>query len=129
MSLEITLLVWSAVLAGGYIGVQSVLYWMDYGGSHGAGPRDNDRAPGLWAGRGERALRNFCETYPVFVALAVVVGFGGRADGLTQWGSQLYFWARWVYLPLYIFGVPYMRSLVWLVSALGLALMFFGVAF
>jgi uncharacterized MAPEG superfamily protein len=48
---------------------------------------------------------------------------------LTQVGAHLYFWARWAYLPLYILAVPQIRSLVWLISAIGLMLMFFGVAF
>ena len=51
------------------------------------------------------------------------------ADALTAWGMQLYFWSRWVYLPLYVFGVKQIRSLVWLVSALGLTLMFAAVLF
>jgi uncharacterized MAPEG superfamily protein len=129
VSVELTLLVWSAVLVGAYLGFQSIAYRFDYGIAHGAGPRDNERPPGKWAGRGERALRNLLETYAVFVMLALVTEITGRSDGLTQWGAQLYFWARWVYLPLYVFGVPYVRSYVWLVSGLGLALMFFGVAF
>ena len=65
----------------------------------------------------------------MFVALAVATELSGRSDGLTQWGAQLYFWARWAYLPLYLAGVQYLRSLVWLVAAAGLMLMFFGVAF
>uniref|UniRef100_UPI0038995BBE MAPEG family protein n=1 Tax=Devosia algicola TaxID=3026418 RepID=UPI0038995BBE len=51
----------------------------------------------------------------------------GRAGPLSLWGGQLYFWARWVYLPSYLIGVPYVRSACWLVSALGLVLMFFSV--
>jgi uncharacterized MAPEG superfamily protein len=129
MPIELTLLIWSALLAAAHIGVQGMLYQLDYGIPQGAGPRDSERAPGKWAGRARRALGNFLETYGVFIALSVATQFTGRSDGLTQSGSQLYFWARWVYLPLYLSGVPYLRSIVWLVSALGLALMFFGVAF
>jgi uncharacterized MAPEG superfamily protein len=36
---------------------------------------------------------------------------------------QLYFWARLIYLPLYAAGVPYVRSLVWLVSLLGIVML------
>ena len=35
--------------------------------------------------------------------------------------------ARVLYLPLYVFGVPYLRSLVWTVVGLGLGLLFLGV--
>ena len=41
---------------------------------------------------------------------------------MTLWGTALYFWARVVYVPLYAFGVPYVRGLVWLVSIAGLAM-------
>ena len=43
---------------------------------------------------------------------------------LKAWGAALYFWARVAYIPLYAFGVPYIRSLVWLVSLAGLILIF-----
>ena len=36
---------------------------------------------------------------------------------------MLRFAARIVYHPLYLFGVPYVRSLAWLASMLGLLLM------
>ena len=128
MSLEMTLLVWSAVLVGAYVLVQSTFYRFDYGLRHGAGPRDGERAPSVFSGRSERALRNLLETYGVFVALTIAVELTGRSDGFTQWGSQLWFWARWLYLPAYLTGVPFVRSAIWIVSAIGLILMFFGVA-
>ena len=46
----------------------------------------------------------------------------GAAGPLTLWGTALYFWARVVYVPLYAFGVPYVRSLVWVVSLAGLVM-------
>jgi uncharacterized MAPEG superfamily protein len=129
MSIELTLLIWSTTLFAGYVGVQSILYRIQHGLLFANGNRDNEAPPNIWNTRAEWALRNLLETYVVFVALAVATELSGRSDALTQWGAQLYFWARWIYLPLYIFGVPYIRSLVWLVSAGGLIAMFFGVAF
>lgn len=130
MSIELTYLVWSALLVVAYIAAQSLLYHKEFGSRYVAGPRDEDKQESSpLTGRGERALRNLLETYAVFVALALATEISGRSDGLTQWGAALYFWARWVYLPLYIAGIPYFRSLVWLVSLVGLALLFVGVAF
>ncbi|MEO5808039.1 MAPEG family protein [Devosia sp.] len=129
MTPGLTLLVWSTTLFAGYIGAQSLLYRFDYGVGYAATARDGERPPEKYAGRAARALRNLLETYAVFVALALAAELANRADGLTFWGGQLYFWARWVYLPLYVGGVPYVRSGVWCVSALGLVLMFLGVAF
>jgi uncharacterized MAPEG superfamily protein len=39
-----------------------------------------------------------------------------------MWGAQLYFWARVAYLPLYVFGVAFVRTLAWTVATLGIVL-------
>lgn len=129
MSIELTLLVWSAVLAAAYLGVQLTLYRMDYGIEHANSQRDDERPPNKWTRRGQRALSNFLETYGVFIALAVATELSGRTDGLTQWGGQIWFWARWAYLPAYFIDIAQMRSLIWTISLVGLVLMFAGVAF
>lgn len=126
MSTELTLLMWSPLLFSAYIGVQSLLYRWQHGLLFAQTARDNEAPPNVWNARAEKALRNLLETYPVFVAMVVAIELGHRSDALTQWGAHVYFWARFVYLPLYIFGVPLIRSLVWTVSGIGLTLMFFG---
>jgi uncharacterized MAPEG superfamily protein len=128
MSLELTYLLWSTALFGLYLGAQSITYRMQYGVMFANGARDEEPAkPNVLTARAERALRNFLETYAVFIALAVATELSGRSDGLTQWGAMIWFWLRIAYLPLYLAGVPYLRSLVWFVSAIGLMLMFLGV--
>lgn len=129
MSVELTLLVWSAALAFAYLGVQLTLYRLDYGLEHANSQRDHERPPNKWTVRGQRALSNFLETYAVFIALAVAAELAGRSDGLTQWGAHIWFWARWAYLPAYFIDINQMRSLIWTVSFIGLVLMFLGVAF
>lgn len=71
----------------------------------------------------ERALRNFFETFPVFVAAVFLVYALGRENVLSEWGSGLYFSARLVYLLLYAAGVPLLRSLVWNVAFSGIVLL------
>ncbi len=129
MSVELNLLVWSAVLAFAYVLVQSTVYRLDYGLWHAGSQRDGERVPNKWTARGNRALRNFLETYGVFIALVVATELSGRSDALTQWGAQIWFWARWAYLPAYFIDVPLMRSGIWLTSLVGLILLFVGVAF
>ena len=80
-------------------------------------------------GRAERALKNFLETWPAFIILAVVAHLADPGDALVFWGAATWYAARLVYLPLYLFGIVYIRSLVWVVSATGLFLMFLGVLF
>ncbi|ODT66932.1 MAG: hypothetical protein ABS75_25470 [Pelagibacterium sp. SCN 63-23] len=129
MSIELALLVWSFVLGGAYIGVQSTLYRLDYGVIFAGSQRDGERAPNKWTLRGRRALSNFLETYGLFIALAVATELSGRSDGLTQLGAQVWFWARWAYLPAYFIDIRFLRSAIWAVSLLGLIAMFAGVAF
>ena len=124
LSLELALLGWSVVLLFIHIGLQGQLATRERGTDWNAGPRDGQAKPlGLHAGRAERALRNFQETWPVFIALALALALSGRTGGIGATGALVWFVARLVYLPLYLFGVPYIRSLAWLVSVIGLLLM------
>ena len=48
---------------------------------------------------------------------------------MTLWGAQLYFWTRVLYVPLYAFGVPLVRSLAWNVATFGIILILLSLAF
>src|SRR5262245_66081422 len=52
------------------------------------------------AGRLERALDNFAETFPLFAAAVLTAHVAATHSWMTEWGTQLYFWARVVYLAL-----------------------------
>lgn len=121
---EIAYLALASVLLGVHIACQSLLLVRDLGRDYNAGPRDEGREPGVVGARSERALRNFLETFAAFAALALAVTVTGKADWWSGFGAALYFWARVVYLPLYLGGVPYFRSAVWLVSAAGIIIVF-----
>lgn len=88
-----------------------------------AGPRDEPVVLTGVAGRLERAFANFRETFPFFVALVAVDYLGGRLGALTAYGAGLYVVARAVYIPLYALGVPFVRSLVWLASMVGILML------
>jgi uncharacterized MAPEG superfamily protein len=94
-----------------------------YGYQWSAGARDEPPGkPGVLAGRLERALQNFGETFPLFAAAVIATQLAERQDWLTALGAQLYVWGRVVYLPLYASGVPLMRSFAWNVATLGIVL-------
>ena len=88
-----------------------------------AGPRD-EHAPPLRgvAGRLDRALRNFMETFPLFAAVVLAAHMSDTHGALTVWGAYLYFWARVAYVFLYAAGMPLIRSLVWNVATFGIFL-------
>lgn len=126
MSVELTCLLWSAALGFVYVMTQAAFANTDNVG--GIEPnRDREPQFGLKAQRAGRALRNFLETYPLFIALVVVAEIANRHGALTQYGAVLYLVGRLVYLPLYIVGGGIVRSAVWSLALLGLVLMFIGI--
>jgi len=124
LNLEIRILAWTVVLGFVHIVAASHAASLQRGYRWTASARDHELAPltGV-AGRLGRALRNFSETFPLFAALLLAAQAIGRHSWLTEAGAILYFVARLAYLPLYAFGVPLVRSLVWNVAALGMALL------
>ena len=74
------------------------------------------------AGRLERALRNFLETFPLFAAAILLVQVTGRNGRMSALGAELYLAARVIYVPVYVAAVPLVRSLVWNVATIGIIL-------
>jgi uncharacterized MAPEG superfamily protein len=123
MTTELTLLAWTLVLALVQVLLPAMLRTSETGVSYNAGARDAEGPPvGKVTARLQRAQRNLFETLPVIAAGIVIAHIAGRIGALTWWGAMLYFWARVFYLPLYALGIPYIRSLVWLASLLGIIL-------
>lgn len=121
---ELLLLGASTVLLLAHVLVQAQSVTLERGLRWNAGPRDGASPRlGLLAGRAQRALTNFNETYPAFAALALALAVAERTGGLGETGAWVWLAARLVYLPLYLLGVPYLRSICWLASIAGLAMM------
>ena len=45
-------------------------------------------------------------------------------NGMTVLGAQLFFWGRVAHAALYIAGIPWLRTAAWLLSVVGLLLIF-----
>ena len=123
MTLELRILALSVVLGLVQIVLASHAASLQRGYRWTAGSRDQavPRLTGM-AGRLERALRNFVETFPLFAAAVLIAHVTNTHSWMTEWGVQLYFGARVAYLALYAAGVFLLRSLVWNVATLGIAL-------
>ena len=123
MTPEFILLALTLILALVQIGAAGMARTAELGGKWNAGPRDGEvPPPGRLAGRLMRAQANLFETLPLFAAAVIMAHIAGKDGTLTAVGAHLYFFGRLIYLPLYAFGVPYIRSLVWLVAAGGLVM-------
>ena len=121
MNTELTYLAATLVLAVVQILWADVARTGQYGLKWNTSARDGEMPPLKPMGaRLFRAQANLFETLPLFIGAVLVAHIANREGVLTHWGVLLYFWARVVYLPLYAFGVPQVRSLVWVVSFVGL---------
>lgn len=88
-----------------------------------AGARDEAGPPvGIITARLQRAQRNLYETLPLFLAAVLIAHIAGRESGLTAAGAWIYVIGRIFYIPAYAFGIPYVRSLIWVVSLTGLGM-------
>ncbi|MDB5522652.1 MAG: hypothetical protein JWM58_415 [Rhizobium sp.] len=116
---------WSVALLVIHVMLQARLVTRELGRKWNAGPRDEEKTPkGALAGRAVRASANFRETYPAFVALALGLAIADPLSGWGHAGALLWFAARLIYIPLYLSGIPYIRSAAWTVAMLGLLAMF-----
>jgi len=124
MAIELQLLAWAGLLGLVHVMAAAAAVTHERGTRWNASARDSAEPPlGVLAGRLRRAQANFFETFPIFAAAALAVVLAGRSDGGTVLAAQLYLAARVVYLPLYAAGVPWVRSLVWLVSLAGIVML------
>jgi uncharacterized MAPEG superfamily protein len=128
MSAELWLLVASVVLGFVHILLQAHSMNLQRGVHWNAGPRDEPMSPltGV-AGRFERALRNYLETFAFFAAAVLTAQVVNVHNGFTLWGAGLYVLGRVAYIPLYAYGVRYWRSLAWNVATLGILLVLAGI--
>ena len=123
MTVELKMLILSVVLGIVQIVAASHAASLQRGYRWTASPRD-EKVPPLRgvAGRLDRALRNFVETFPLFATVVLVAHVSDTHNALTVLGAQLYFWGRLAYVLLYAAGVPVIRSLFWNVATVGILL-------
>jgi uncharacterized MAPEG superfamily protein len=87
------------------------------------GNRDHPRPLTVVGQRAARALANMQEALPVFLALALMNMIVGTAAGMAITGATIFLIARAVYVAVYMSGIAVVRTLVWVVGWVGLAMM------
>jgi uncharacterized MAPEG superfamily protein len=80
-----------------------------------------------WAGRAQRAHHNMLESLVLFAALVLVAVATSKTNATTAFAAQLFVWARLAYAVVYVAGIPWLRTAVWLVSVVALILIFWQV--
>jgi uncharacterized MAPEG superfamily protein len=123
MTVELTYLLWATILLIVHVLVQATFSDLSKGLGWALGPQDEKRDQSVIAARIERALRNYLETLPAFVALALMLAVTESGTATTVLGAAVWFWARIVYIPAYASGIPLVRSVAFFASLAGLVMM------
>lgn len=124
MAVELKYLVWSVALFFVMVLAQSVssIFSGKATAAELLGARDQLPPNGLtpFHGRARRSQQNMIEGMCMFAPLVLVAAVTDSFSSLTALGAAMFFWARVVFAPLYWFGVPWLRTLVWFVSIAGI---------
>ena len=124
MKPELMLLVWAVALTVVQMLIAATGAFMKVGLVTLAGNREGLPAMTGWAGRACRAHFNMLESLVLFAALVLVAVATGKSNPTVLLGAQIFFWARVAYAAVYLIGIPWLRTGVWLVSMAGLVMIF-----
>jgi uncharacterized MAPEG superfamily protein len=118
---EMAVINWVLILAASLIKARA---WTPAGMLAAVGNREGMGDGAGFAARTDRAAKNMLENMVLFTALALVASIGGVTDSHVELGARIFFWARIVYIPIYMVGVPVARTAVWAISIIGMGLIF-----
>jgi uncharacterized MAPEG superfamily protein len=127
MPMEIKLLVWSVALTLLQVAIAASGTVLTVGLVDGVGNRDNMPVFVGWVGRAHRAHRNMLESLLLFGVLVLIAQALGKFNAMTLLGAQLFFWGRVAYAVIYLAGIPWLRTLAWTVSIVGIVMVFLQV--
>ncbi len=124
MDTELTYLAWSAFLC--------IVLWLPYvlervqsqGLVTTLNYPERPPTPAAWAQRAHRAHLNMVENLPAFAVLVIIAHL---TDVNAATGAALFFWARLLHAVVHIMGIPYIRTLAFAASWIGLLIIFFSV--
>ena len=123
MSVELKIAALGALLLLVHIFAAVHLKTKQYGRKWNVGARDESLPPlDPVGGRFARAQANFQETFPIAIVALLGVVIAGRTSAWTALGGWIWLAARTIYLPLYAFGVPVVRTIAFTISIAGLVL-------
>ncbi|MBH69210.1 MAG: hypothetical protein CMM58_12715 [Rhodospirillaceae bacterium] len=124
IDIELNLLVWAVGLAFIQVVLAIVGAVSQLGLTTLAGNRENLPSTVGWVARAQRAHRNMLENLVLFAALVIITKLAGASNEMTVLGSQLFFWGRAAYAVIYIVGIPWIRTGAYVISIVGLIMIF-----
>lgn len=124
MNPDLSLLVWSVVLTFVQMLIAVFGSMMQVGLLTLVGNREGFPEIKGWGGRAMRAHTNMLENMALFIPLVLIAVAAGKTNSTTLLGAQIFFWARLVHAVVYLIGIPWLRTAVWVVSVIGLIMIF-----
>ena len=70
----------------------------------------------VWAQRAQRTHLNMVETLPAFAAVVIAAYLVDANNAIVATWAAVFFWARIFHASVYILGVPYLRTPIYLIS-------------
>jgi len=127
LPVEVLALYGSVLILFGLIAVQAVSSILQRGIGWGFSNRDETEPANVFGARVKRTVDNHVESLLLFGFAALVAEASGALTGLTGLGAMLYFWGRLVYAPIYVIGIPYLRTLAWAIAMTGTLMVLFEI--
>ncbi len=118
---ELAVINWALIVAASLIKAKA---WKPSGLMAAMGNRDTAEDCNGFPARTDRAAKNMLENMVLFTALALAASIGGVADPHVELGARIFYWARLVYIPIYMIGIPVARTGVWAISVIGMGMIF-----
>ncbi|GGA21850.1 MAPEG family protein [Neptunicoccus cionae] len=80
--------------------------------------RDEGRELSGMGARVERSLNNSVVALALFAPAVLILAVSGATTASTLLAAQVFLIARILYAPIYWFGIPWVRTLVWAIGFL-----------
>ncbi len=119
MTLELTMLAWSAGLLLVLVLIQAGAGVRAQGAVPMAGSRDDLPPPKPFQARTKRVVDNHREGLTIFAPIVLIAAVAQISTHTTQLGAELFFWGRLAHAILYLLGAPLVRPLAWIASVAG----------
>ncbi len=126
MSVELTILTYAALLQFAQLALAILFGDAQTGIKYGASARDTPNPLTGLAGRVDRALNNHYAALALFTIAVLIVTLGDQSTPLTETCAWTYLIARIAYVPAYISGIPYLRSIIWTIASSATLTMLIG---
>ncbi len=130
MPVEVQMLFWVLLLLFALLLSQVLTIISTYGLFAGVGNREDFPAvkPGF-GGRLDRSVQNLKENLLFFIPLVLLTVILNVSNPMTVLGAQLFAGGRVAHALIYMIGIPWLRTLAFMVAVAGIFIMAFGLGF